>query len=82
MPKHILLARGPPTDDGDGVNFAPRRANSSDEGDHAPRPATSSSRDPMAHMKATRKEDKLESKMDFGPPLDEDGFPLHNVDIL
>ena len=88
VPQPILRNLGVPRDIGDDnqINLAPKGSSSSDDGEEIlDMTLGSSSRDPMIQMKYGRNMaiyGDFATKMDFGPSLDEDGFPLHNVEII
>jgi len=60
------------------VNLAPHRDRSFDATEVI-MPQMSPNRDLMAHFAANKDTD---FQINFGPQLDEDGFQLHNVELL
>ena len=97
VPHVALWNVGVPIDAGEdaALNLAPRRADSSEELEEKHNfPTANSSRDPMAeflanthpsenhHQQGHVEAEEPAPTMYFGPTLDEDGFPLHNIDII
>lgn len=72
------------------VNLAPRRVRSSDDEELRVASNVNPSRDPFAEYLSSHHPDMLskcianqmDTQLYFGPPLDEDGHPLHALDII